>query len=163
MNSLVHCWSVSACCWVVFVSPSVRHILLLHLICFSQRVVFIQQLSPSQYYMKQEEGEGHILLDIFNVFTAMAVQDNYGPFLCPSCCCFSLIADPAVCLLGDEYNLDNACWLWLEFCSLFPLLVTTGALPALGVSSFIQWAALSKSPSEPSTVLTAEYCLYGVT
>lgn len=94
---------------VVFVFPLVRHILLVLFICFSQSV-FIQQLSPSQCDTEQEGGEGQVVPDPFSVCTAGAAQGGCGSFLCPSCCCFCTPpAAPAVCLLGDESNHDNAC------------------------------------------------------
>lgn len=56
---------------------------------FLSESVFIQQLSPSPCDMEQEGGEGHILPDLFSASVAVTAQGNYGPFLCPPCCCCS--------------------------------------------------------------------------
>lgn len=70
---------------------------------FLSESVFIQQLSPSPYDVKQEAGEGHILPDPFSVSVAVTVQGNYGPFPCPpAAVSLTLTADPAVCQLGDQ-------------------------------------------------------------
>lgn len=154
-SSLVHCWSVSACC------------------CFRLPTGEAHSSRSLHLFLSERFYSAVVTKSVWHGAGGRRGTSCAWPIQCLHCwgCPGWLWLIPVPILLLFLHSPCSPCclptWRWIKSwqCLLtvagilfpFPLLVTTGALPSLLVSSFIQGVA------DPCTALTAQHCWYGDT